>query len=255
MPRRLLILSCSKRKRSDESLLPAIERYDGPCFRVLRRYLRTCSAADSGSHEQPETFILSAEFGLIAAHQLIPFYERRMTAERAEALRPGVFDTIRHLFAPGQSYHEIFLCLGHEYHHALEGWEHWRPPDLAVRRAHGSIGVRLAQLRDWLYGTPPVPAPVRPQGTVRIRGKEVNLSPTQVLALARSALREDGKDAANYHTWYVQVDDQRVSPKWLISKVTGLPVRSFHTNWACRILVQLGIPVYRNADTLGKETL
>lgn len=245
MPRRLLILSCSKRKRSDESLLPAIERYDGPFFRVLRRYLWTCSAADSGSQEQPETFILSAEFGLISAHQPIPFYEHRMTAERAEALRPDVLNTVRHLLAPGQSYHELFLCLGQEYHHALEGWERWRPPDLAVRCAHGSIGVRQAQLRDWLYGTPPAPVRVRQQGAVRIRGKEVHLSPTQVLELARSALREDGKDAANYHTWYVRVDDQRVSPKWLVSKVTGLPVSAFVTDEARRLLAQLGIEVVR----------
>jgi len=32
---RLLILSCSQRKRPDSGLLPAIERYDGPVFRVV----------------------------------------------------------------------------------------------------------------------------------------------------------------------------------------------------------------------------
>jgi hypothetical protein len=37
---RMLILACSRRKRPDEGLLPAIERYDGPAFRVLRRFLR-----------------------------------------------------------------------------------------------------------------------------------------------------------------------------------------------------------------------
>jgi len=42
---RLLILSCSQRKRPDPSLLPAIERYNGPPFQVLRRYLRECRGA------------------------------------------------------------------------------------------------------------------------------------------------------------------------------------------------------------------
>lgn len=37
---RLLILSCSQRKRSTSNLLPAIERYDGPAFQVLRKFLR-----------------------------------------------------------------------------------------------------------------------------------------------------------------------------------------------------------------------
>ena len=34
--RLLLIMSCSQRKRPDLGLLPAIERYDGGHFRVLR---------------------------------------------------------------------------------------------------------------------------------------------------------------------------------------------------------------------------
>lgn len=37
---RLLILSCSRRKRSDRGLLPALERYDGPTYRVMNKFLR-----------------------------------------------------------------------------------------------------------------------------------------------------------------------------------------------------------------------
>ncbi len=33
--RRMLILACSRRKRPDEGLLPAIERYDELAFRVV----------------------------------------------------------------------------------------------------------------------------------------------------------------------------------------------------------------------------
>jgi len=64
--------------------LPAIERYDGPPFRVLRRYFR----------EQPEhnvdAFVLSAKWGLIPADQPIPLYEQSMSRERAQALQPMV---------------------------------------------------------------------------------------------------------------------------------------------------------------------
>jgi hypothetical protein len=245
VPRRLLMLSCSKRKRSEEGLLPAIERYDGPFFRVLRRYLRTCLEEAPGSQEQPETYILSAEFGLIPANHPIPFYERRMTPERAEALRPSVLEKISQLLTQGQPVQEIFICLGRDYQHALDGWEAWRPPALALRNAHGSIGMRQAQLRDWLYGMPPPPAPIRQRGTARIRGIEVNLSPVQVLEVARLTLRKDGKNAASFHTWYVQVDSQRVAPKWLVSQLTGLPVNAFVTDEARRVLGQLGIEVMR----------
>ena len=40
--RRLLILSCSQRKHETQEPLPAIERYNGPLFFVLRRFLREC---------------------------------------------------------------------------------------------------------------------------------------------------------------------------------------------------------------------
>ena len=36
---KLLLISCSQRKREDEGLLPAIDRYDGPAYRCLRKMI------------------------------------------------------------------------------------------------------------------------------------------------------------------------------------------------------------------------
>src|SRR5205809_655479 len=81
---RLLVLSCSLKKRADPGVLPAIERYDGPCFRVLRRYLRGSPAA------VPEVRLLSAEYGLLRPDELLPVYDRRMTASRSRELAAQV---------------------------------------------------------------------------------------------------------------------------------------------------------------------
>ena len=59
--RRLLILSCSQRKRETQEPLPAIERYNGPLFFVLRRFLRECPR----QARQLDVYILSAAYGLI----------------------------------------------------------------------------------------------------------------------------------------------------------------------------------------------
>src|SRR5438128_9858454 len=83
---RLLILACSQRKRPYASLLPAIERYDGPAFRVLRRYRRLTE--DKGLI----VYILSAEYGLIPASKQIPTYDRRMDSKRADKLREDVVE-------------------------------------------------------------------------------------------------------------------------------------------------------------------
>lgn len=85
---RLLILGCSKAKTTDEGLIPALNRYDGTAFRVLRRYLR------QDPDDPPLVYILSAEFGLIPADQPIPYYDRRMSSIRAIELQPQVASTL-----------------------------------------------------------------------------------------------------------------------------------------------------------------
>jgi cytoplasmic iron level regulating protein YaaA (DUF328/UPF0246 family) len=81
---RLLIVACSARKKRLPELAPAIERYDGPLFRVLRKFLR------ENLYQAPEILILSAKFGLIGPSELIPEYDCRLTADGAKQLRTTV---------------------------------------------------------------------------------------------------------------------------------------------------------------------
>jgi len=69
--RRLLILSCSQRKQASHGLLPAIERYNGPLFFVLRRFLRECPC----QAKRLDVYILSAAYGLIAGDFPTPLYD------------------------------------------------------------------------------------------------------------------------------------------------------------------------------------
>jgi hypothetical protein len=237
--KRLLILSCSARKRADRACMPAIERYDGPAFQVLRKFLRSCPDRAHALH----TLILSAEFGLMQADHPTPYYDRRMTHQRAIAMQPQVMAALaRHVEAASPE--QLFVSLGRAYWKALAGYEQLLPGGVQVTVASGSQGRRLAQLRDWLYGgAPPVahPAPARPQGKARLRGVEVALTSAQVLDVARRALAERRGDPYNYQSWYVDVDGQRVAPKWLVSQVTGVPVSKFQAGEARRFLFCLGI--------------
>jgi hypothetical protein len=81
---RLLIISCSKSKCPNPPLMPAIDCYDGPAFRVLRRFVR------EHPEHAPEVWIMSAKYGLLAANSRIPFYNQPMDAMRAKELRPLV---------------------------------------------------------------------------------------------------------------------------------------------------------------------
>lgn len=240
--RRLLILSCSQRKRLDEGLLPAVDRYDGPAFRVLRRFL------SQTPFKAPETLILSAEHGLIPQSLPIPVYDRKMTPARARELRPQVLAELDRI-ADAHSFQETLIFAGQQYLTALSGANALLVPGLNARACAGPLGRKLSRLHDWLYGSPPklrynstMPA----EGSVpRIRGVEVSLTSEQILEAVRGALAEGWGNPKRYESWYVTIDGQRVAPKWLVSQLSGLPVGAFTTDEARRLLARLGVEVRR----------
>jgi uncharacterized protein DUF6884 len=240
--RSLLIVSCSQRKRSDPDFLPALERYDGPIFRVLRRYLKEQSLASL------DIFILSAKFGLISANQPIPNYDQRITLLRVQELQADVITKLRDILS-SKSYQEIYICMGKDYYRALDGYNSLVSSDMSIKVAAGSPGKKLAQLHFWLYGkSSPKHSKsqlVTIKGKSCIRGIEIVMTPTQVLDIARCALAQGQGDPTNYQSWYVLVDDERVAPKWLVSRLTGLPVSTFQSREARNVLQHLGIGVYR----------
>lgn len=139
---RLLLIACSQRKKPDPGLLPAIDRYDGPAFRVLRKHLAG-SPADSLA-----VLVLSAEYGLIEASHPIPDYDRLMTLARAEELRAGVVQSGRIFLAKGWG--EVGVCVGRHYRAALAGLLEHTPAGVLLRTISGGLGPRLTRLRAWL---------------------------------------------------------------------------------------------------------
>jgi hypothetical protein len=141
---RLLILACSRAKRHDPGLLPAVERYDGPMFRVLRRFQRLDPSAPL------DVLILSAEFGLIGGSQPIPFYDREMTASRAAELQPTICHSLRHILDIND-YADVLICMSACYRHVLT-----KPCEDVVGETRVAVstsarGKALADLYYWLY--------------------------------------------------------------------------------------------------------
>lgn len=242
--RRLLILSCSQRKRSKPGLVPAVERYDGPAFRVLRRFLR--EQPDDSKHL--DVFILSAAYGLISAKRLIAEYDQVMTSQRAAELHDKVLATFANLIRT--DYTELCLAMSMKYLMALEGWSALVPPRVSVTITDGPQGLKLAQLKRWLWQDKAGDLGqkhqiVKPSGVAHLREVELRLTPAQVLERARTALVENGTGADRFRTWYVEIDGQRVALKWLVSVLTGLPASTFTTREAQRVLNQLSVRTQR----------
>ena len=112
---RLLILSCSHRKQSTQGLLPALQRYDGPAYRVMNKFMRV----HSSGVRSLDVYILSAEFGLISSDKLIPNYDRRMSYQRAKELQQPVLSALKHILICKQ-YRDLFINLGKRLSASIE---------------------------------------------------------------------------------------------------------------------------------------
>lgn len=143
--RRLLILSCSQRKRASHEPLPAIDRYNGPLFFVLRRFLRECPR----QAKLLDVYILSAAYGLIPGDFATILYDRKMNISRTIELQSQittVFSGIRL-----DNYISICFVLGKTYLKAFEGLQDQVPADTGSIVVYGPIGKKQTQLKKWLW--------------------------------------------------------------------------------------------------------
>jgi hypothetical protein len=139
--RQLLVLGCSKVKRDVRGDLPAIERYDGSAYRVLRKFLR--------EHEWPEQLsvaVLSAKYGLVGGMTGIEDYDWRMSPSRAAELAPECERTLQTWRG---SHDSVFIALGKDYLPALKG-SMVRDSQHAITEFAGPIGEKLGQIRRFL---------------------------------------------------------------------------------------------------------
>ncbi|GAB2712216.1 DUF6884 domain-containing protein [Kitasatospora kifunensis] len=105
----LVIAGCSRRKAPEPRLLPALERYTGGVAPQLRERF--------AGHRRARDRIrfLSAEHGLIRADDLLAPYDRALTRERAEELRPVVAQQLAHDFHAGGVPQRVLLVLEPDY--------------------------------------------------------------------------------------------------------------------------------------------
>jgi hypothetical protein len=153
--RRLLMIGSSTAMRPNPGLLPALERYDGPVFRVLR-------AHRGAGHRLPVILILSARYGLISGNHPVQAggQEGRLTIIRArlavhgqsrDALRRAWWIAQDRFMVAGALHKEVFLRLAPRFEPDISPHMS-QPVEPLYVAAHGRIGEQLDQLQAWLNG-------------------------------------------------------------------------------------------------------
>lgn len=251
MSRRCLIVGCSRTKVGTPLPLPAIQRYDGPAFRVVRRYLSQAPEAA----QDVDIFVLSAEFGLISAETEISTYDRIMNAARAAELRPSIVQAICARVSP-QNYTEVFLSMGRIYVQAMEGLQSLLGDGVRLIISYSASGQKLNELRRWLWGAAGQPnrvtrdaePPAQPKliaEEVVLRGRRARMTTEQAIMEVRAHLDQGDPAAVSVRDWYLSIDGRRVGPKWAASRLFNVPVREFSADEARRALKALGLDCYR----------
>lgn len=139
----LLIIPCSQRKTDYPEPQPAIQRYDGPLYQMLRKLM-----SEGNWPNSLHLLILSARYGLIYPEHAIKPYDVKMTPQIATDLQPTVRQRLeaRLYFI---DYTDILINLGQTYQIALETTTalHQHP---SVTFLQGRIGERMSATKAWI---------------------------------------------------------------------------------------------------------
>ena len=142
----LLIIGCSERKIGSPGEIPAIDRYDGPTYRCLRKF-----RDDYGFPNNLRILILSAKYNLIFPETHIADYDQKMTLAHAKDIAVDVqCDLIRCLEFYDIAYggtDQVFINLGKTYMQTLDGFN-WGT--ISTMEASGGIGQKTQQMKAWL---------------------------------------------------------------------------------------------------------
>jgi hypothetical protein len=144
MKKQLLVLGCSQTKRETAGTLPAIDRYDGSSYRVLRSFLR--------KKEWPRNLsvaVLSAKYGLVGGFTGIENYDERMTLSRAAEWAPKCGDILDKW---SESHESVHFSLGKDYLPAVKPAIE-RSNHLKTEIFEGPIGMKLKQIKEFLVKT------------------------------------------------------------------------------------------------------
>ncbi len=144
MKKCLLIISCSNKKSKADGLLPAIERYTGAWYEVIKKLRR-----EKRLPVNLDIVIISAKYGFLKSNEPIEYYDLIMTKERAEELNPKILSSFESLLS-NIDYEAVFINLGNDYMPSITGLESIISHDTKLYYAKGRVGERKKRMKEWI---------------------------------------------------------------------------------------------------------
>jgi len=145
--KRLLILGPSFRRRKDDGLLPALERYDGIFFRITRKYL--------GNAKDVDVLVMIDDLTLVEGNAPLAYSapkgnewgKQEFSEEMIEKAKAKNEKFLREKLK-NRKYLEVFLAMGKQYANALPDLKQFNVK--VVFPTYGGPGPKAQALKKWL---------------------------------------------------------------------------------------------------------
>jgi hypothetical protein len=227
----ILILGCSQKKSLHPGL--AVDVYDGPIFRTLRKRRREIKVP-------LEIWIISARHGIIRASERIEPYDRQVP----QALDLRLADLVsRQLDQMLPSEIGRVLVLAPRRYLGYIPAEPLSSRCSAFETFSGRSGKSQSRLLSWL-GIKQKTNLRRSSGIGPLSTLDVSLGHSEIRDAASTIPPPDAASRRLYQ-WYAIVDGIQLPAKKLVSALTGAPVSSFETCHALSLLQRCGIETRR----------
>lgn len=121
----------------------AIDLYDGPYYRIIKKLRR-----EELFPSNLDVFILSAKYGIIPETHQISTYDQKMSEARAKELNEDNLQTLNTILS--KNYSSLLVNLGKVYMKSIAGYEQFVPKDTKIILAQGEIGERMSFMKNWI---------------------------------------------------------------------------------------------------------
>ena len=124
--------------------IPAIDRYEGQYFRIIKKYI-----SDFSNNDGFDVAILSAKYGLLQPMDEIHDYDLKMNDSIAASLNESIIEKLASMNKEKQ-YKEVAINLGKSYFKAIDGYDDIFGKNTELTIFEGKIGERQQQMINWL---------------------------------------------------------------------------------------------------------
>lgn len=148
MDKKLILITTSYRLNKEiKEPIPAIERFDGVYFRILKKYIR------EGKLRNVDILIVSEKYGLIWAKDKVPYYDIHgkmgslsLSKKSIEKIRQQNLQKLKQIV---NRYSEIYVNVGREFLKLIRGFEKFTTCKVTYATGRG-LGPKALHMKEWI---------------------------------------------------------------------------------------------------------